>query len=90
MLGVTKETVRLWVKKGEIAAHKKTLGRTSPFVIDRDSVLDFDRRRLRQQPCRQAAHNKTGNPYGLPATVQAPRVGLEPTTLRLTAACSAN
>jgi len=48
MLGVTKETVRLWVKRGEIAAHKKTLGRTSAFVVDRESVLDFDRRRRSQ------------------------------------------
>ena len=48
MLGVTKETVRLWVKRGEIAAHKKTLGRTSAFVVDRESVLDFDRRRRNQ------------------------------------------
>jgi len=48
MLGVTKETVRLWVRRGEIAAHKKTLGRTSAFVVDRESVLDFDRRRRSQ------------------------------------------
>ena len=48
MLGVTKETVRLWVKRGEISAYKKSLGRTAAFVVDRDSILDFDRRRRSQ------------------------------------------
>ncbi len=45
MLGLNRETVRLLVKKGEISAFKKTFGRTSAFIVDQDSVLDFDRRR---------------------------------------------
>jgi ribosomal protein L19E len=48
MLGLTREAVRQLVKKGEIKAHKKTLTRTSPFVVDRESVLDYDRRRREQ------------------------------------------
>jgi hypothetical protein len=48
MLGVTRETVRLLVKRGDLKAHKKTLARTSAFVVDRESVLDFDRRRREQ------------------------------------------
>jgi excisionase family DNA binding protein len=48
MLGINRETVRLLVKKGEIRAHKKTLGRTSAFIVDQDSVLDFDSRRRAQ------------------------------------------
>ena len=48
MLGATRETVLDLVKKGEIAGFKKTLARTSAFLVDRDSVLEFDRRRRAQ------------------------------------------
>lgn len=45
MLGLNRDTVRELVKKGELKGYKKTIARTSPFVIDKDSVLDYDRRR---------------------------------------------
>ena len=45
MLGIHRDTVLVLLRKGELKGHKKTLTRTSPFVVDRDSVLDFDRRR---------------------------------------------
>lgn len=45
MLGINRDTVRKLVKKGELRGYKKTVARTSPFVVDRDSVLDYDRRR---------------------------------------------
>ncbi len=48
LLGLNRDTVRELVKKGEIRGYKKTIARTSPFVIDRDSVLDYDRRRREQ------------------------------------------
>lgn len=48
ILDLNRETVRLLVKHGELKAHKKGLGRTSAFVIERESVLDFDRRRREQ------------------------------------------
>lgn len=45
LLGLNRDTVRELVKKGEIRGYKKTITRTSPFVVDRESVLDYDRRR---------------------------------------------
>jgi transposase len=45
LLGVHRDTVRELVKKGELRGYKKTIARTSPFVVDRQSVLDYDRRR---------------------------------------------
>ena len=45
LLGLNRDTVRELVKKGQIRGYKKTIGRTSPFVVDRENVLDFDRRR---------------------------------------------
>lgn len=45
MLGIHRATVVDLVKKGELRGHKKTLTRTSAFVVERESVLDFDRRR---------------------------------------------
>lgn len=48
MLGIHRATVLDLVKKGELRGHKKTLTRTSAFVVDRDSVLEFDRRRRAQ------------------------------------------
>jgi len=48
MLGIHRDTVRELVRKGELKGHKKTLTKTSPFVVDRESVLDFDRRRRSQ------------------------------------------
>jgi transposase len=47
-LGINRETVRVLIQKGELKGHKKTLARNSPFVIDADSVLEFDRRRREQ------------------------------------------
>jgi len=48
MLGVHRATVVELVKKGDLKGYKKTLARTAPFVVDRESVLDFDRRRRSQ------------------------------------------
>jgi len=48
MLGLHRATVVELVKQGELKGYKKTFARTSPFVVDRDSVLDFDRRRRSQ------------------------------------------
>ena len=48
LLGLNRDTVRELVKKGQIKGYKKTIGRTSPFVIDKDTVLDYDRRRREQ------------------------------------------
>lgn len=45
LLEINRDTVRRLVKKGELRGYKKTIARTSPFVIDRESVLDYDRRR---------------------------------------------
>ena len=49
MPGIHRSTVVDLVRKGDLKGYKKTFARTSPFVVDRDSVLDFDRRR-REQP----------------------------------------
>lgn len=48
MLGIHRATVVDLAKKGELRGYEKTIARTSPFVIDRDSVLEFDRRRREQ------------------------------------------
>jgi excisionase family DNA binding protein len=48
MLGIRRATVVDLVKKGELRGYKKTIARTSPFVVDRESVLDYDRRRREQ------------------------------------------
>lgn len=48
MLDMHRDTVRELVRKGELKGFKKTPARTSPFVVDRDSVLEFDRRRRAQ------------------------------------------
>ena len=46
MLGIHRATVVHLVKKGELRGYKKTIAHT--FVVDRESVLDFDRRRREQ------------------------------------------
>lgn len=48
MLGIHRATVVDLVKKGELRGHKKTLTRTSAFVVERESVVEFDRRRREQ------------------------------------------
>jgi hypothetical protein len=47
-LGVTRETVRSLILKGQLKGYKKTLARNSAFVLEADSVTDFDRRRREQ------------------------------------------
>lgn len=44
-LGINRETVRALVQKGQLKGYKKTLARNSPFVLDAENVLDYDRRR---------------------------------------------
>jgi hypothetical protein len=48
LLEMHRDTVRELVKKGELKGYKKTFAKTSPFLVDRASVLDFDRRRREQ------------------------------------------
>jgi hypothetical protein len=46
MLGIHRVTVVDLVKKGDVRGYKKTIAHT--FVVDRESVLDYDRRRREQ------------------------------------------
>jgi hypothetical protein len=48
MLGLNRDTVRELAKKGELKGYKKMIAHTSPFVNDRISVPDYDRRRCEQ------------------------------------------
>lgn len=41
-LGITPDTVRALIAQGALQAHKKTLARNSPFVIEAASVTQFD------------------------------------------------
>ena len=47
-LHVTRKTVNQLVQRGEITGHKKTLTLRSPYLIEKASVLDYDRRRRAQ------------------------------------------
>ncbi len=48
ILKIHREIVRDLLRKGELKRYKRTFARTLPFVVARDSVLDFDRRRRSQ------------------------------------------
>jgi excisionase family DNA binding protein len=55
MLGIHRATVVDLLRKGELKGHKKTLTRTSAYVVDRERVLDYDRRRREQSLLPQQA-----------------------------------
>lgn len=50
-LGIKRETVRTLIEDGTLRGHKKTLRRTSAFMIELASVEAFDaQRRVQSEP----------------------------------------
>jgi len=47
-LQVSRDTVHRLIQSGQLRARKKTLALTSAYMVERDSVLEFERRRHEQ------------------------------------------
>jgi hypothetical protein len=44
-LSVTRQTISRLIRAGQLTAHKKTLAPNSPYVLERASVVAYDKRR---------------------------------------------